>query len=81
MKSTGIVRKLDELGRITLPIELRRNLEIADKGEVEIFVDNETICLKKYIKNRKICKNCGTTENLKENNGLYICNTCLTNFK
>lgn len=48
MKSTGIVRKLDELGRITLPIELRRNLHIADRDPLEIFIDDERIILKKY---------------------------------
>lgn len=48
MKSTGIVRKLDELGRITLPIELRRNLHINEKDPLEIFVDDDKIVLKKY---------------------------------
>ena len=48
MKSTGIVRKLDELGRITLPNELRRNLNISARDPLEIFVDDERIILKKY---------------------------------
>jgi transcriptional pleiotropic regulator of transition state genes len=48
MKSTGIVRKVDELGRVVLPIELRRTLEIAEKDALEIFVDEERIILKKY---------------------------------
>lgn len=48
MKSTGIVRKLDELGRITLPIEIRRNFDIKEKDAIEIFVDSEQIILKKY---------------------------------
>lgn len=48
MKSTGIVRKLDELGRITLPIELRRTLGITDREELEIFVDDDKIILAKY---------------------------------
>jgi len=48
MKSTGIVRKVDELGRVVLPIELRRNLDIQEKDALEIFVDNEKIILKKY---------------------------------
>ncbi len=48
VKSTGIVRKLDELGRITLPIELRRNLNISERDPLEIFVDDERIILKKY---------------------------------
>lgn len=48
MKSTGIVRKVDELGRVVLPIELRRNLSINEKDSLEIFVDDEKIILKKY---------------------------------
>jgi AbrB family transcriptional regulator, transcriptional pleiotropic regulator of transition state genes len=48
MKSTGIVRKLDELGRITLPIELRRTLGVAERDPLEIFVDEDRIVLTKY---------------------------------
>ena len=48
MKSTGIVRNLDNLGRVTLPIELRRSLDIDIKDPVEIFVDGDSIVLKKY---------------------------------
>ncbi len=49
MKSTGIVRKVDELGRIVVPIELRRTLEIGERDALEIFVDEERIVLKKYV--------------------------------
>ena len=49
VKSTGIVRKVDELGRIVLPIELRRTLNITQRDSVEIFVDGSSIILKKYI--------------------------------
>lgn len=48
MKSTGIVRRLDELGRITLPIELRRTLNVTERDELEIFVDKNKIILKKF---------------------------------
>lgn len=48
MKSTGIVRKVDELGRIVLPIELRKKLNINIKDSIEIFINNENIILKKY---------------------------------
>lgn len=48
MKSTGIVRKVDELGRIVLPIELRRTLDISEKDPLEIYVDGDTVILKKY---------------------------------
>ena len=48
MKSTGVVRRVDELGRIVIPIELRRTLDIAEKDALEIYVDGEQIILKKY---------------------------------
>ncbi|WP_339230759.1 AbrB/MazE/SpoVT family DNA-binding domain-containing protein [Oceanobacillus sp. FSL K6-2867] len=51
MKSTGIVRKVDELGRIVIPIELRRTLDIHEKDTMEIYVDNDRIVLKKYKPN------------------------------
>lgn len=48
MKSTGIVRKVDELGRVVIPIELRRTLDIHEKDSLEIYVDSDRIVLKKY---------------------------------
>ena len=48
LKSTGIVRKVDELGRVVLPIELRRTLNIEEKDSLEIFIDDDKIILKKY---------------------------------
>ncbi len=51
MKSTGIVRKVDELGRVVIPIELRRTLKIAEKDALEIYVDDDKIILKKYLPN------------------------------
>ena len=48
VKSTGIVRRLDELGRITLPIELRRNLNVEERDQLEIFTEKDRIILKKY---------------------------------
>lgn len=62
MKSTGIVRKVDELGRVVLPIELRRTLNISYKDSLEIFTDNNMVVLRKYepscIFLRK-CHKCG----------------------
>jgi len=49
IKTTGIVRKVDELGRLVLPIELRRTLDISERDSMEIFVDGSSIILKKYI--------------------------------
>ncbi|KZE36131.1 transition state regulator Abh [Bhargavaea cecembensis] len=51
MKSTGIVRKVDELGRVVIPIELRRTLGIKEKDALEIYVDDDRIILKKYMPN------------------------------
>ena len=50
MKSTGVVRRIDELGRIVIPKEIRRNLGIRDGENVEIFTDNDSIILKKYCR-------------------------------
>ena len=61
MKSTRIVRKVDELGRIVLPIELRRTLDIAEKDALEIYVDGSTIVLKKY---RPSCIFCDSSRDL-----------------
>lgn len=51
MKDTGVIRRLDELGRITLPIELRKRLDLTDRDELQIFVENEQIILQKYEAN------------------------------
>lgn len=51
MKSTGMVRKVDELGRVVIPIELRRSLKINEKDAIEIYVDDDKIILKKYVAN------------------------------
>jgi AbrB family transcriptional regulator, transcriptional pleiotropic regulator of transition state genes len=48
MKSTGVVRKIDELGRVVLPVKPRRNLNINEKDSIEIFIDNDKIIFKKY---------------------------------
>ncbi len=74
MKSTGMVRKVDELGRIVLPIELRRTLNIDTKDPVEIYVDEEEIILKKY---EPACVFCGEAENTQEFKGKLICSNCL----
>ncbi|MBQ9165395.1 MAG: AbrB/MazE/SpoVT family DNA-binding domain-containing protein [Oscillospiraceae bacterium] len=57
MKSTGIVRKVDELGRIVLPIELRRTLEISERDALEIYVDGASIILRKYQPSFIFCGN------------------------
>lgn len=57
-KATGIVRKIDELGRITLPIELRKSMNIGEKAPIEMFTEGDAIILKKY-KSKIVCCNCG----------------------
>jgi transcriptional pleiotropic regulator of transition state genes len=74
MKATGIVRKVDELGRIVLPIELRRILDIDIKDSMEIYVDGEKIMLKKY---QPACLFCGDAGNLAYFKGKMICKGCL----
>ena len=74
MKATGIVRKVDDLGRIVLPVELRRTLGIEVRDSLEIFVDEESIILKKYL---PACIICGETDNLVEYCGKRICRNCI----
>ncbi|MDD3839738.1 MAG: AbrB/MazE/SpoVT family DNA-binding domain-containing protein [Clostridia bacterium] len=76
MKSTGIVRKVDELGRVVIPIELRRTLNIAEKDALEIYVDNEHIILKKY---EPACIFCGNARDIETYKGKNICKNCLQN--
>lgn len=76
MKSTGIVRRVDELGRIVIPIELRNKLKIAEKDPIEIYVDGSSIILKKH---EESCIFCGSTKNLSEYKGKLICSKCLQN--
>ncbi len=73
MKSTGIVRKMDELGRVVIPIEIRNQFNIAEKDPVEIYVDGSSIVIKKYEPN---CIFCGNTENLINYNDKLICEEC-----
>ena len=74
MKSTGIVRKMDDLGRVVIPIELRRTLEIAEKDPLEIYVDGKMIILKKY---EPACIFCGDAKDVVTYKGRNICANCL----
>lgn len=78
MKSTGIVRKVDELGRVVLPIELRRTLNIDIKDSLEIYVENDTIMLRKY---EPSCIFCGGSEGVQEFKGKNVCKACLEEMK
>jgi len=74
MKSTGIVRKVDELGRIVLPIELRRTLDIAEKDSLEIYVDGPTIVLRKY---QPACIFCEDAKDVVSFKGKNVCVNCI----
>lgn len=74
MKSTGIVRKLDELGRVVLPMEMRNTLDINPKDPIEIFVEGNEIILRKYEPN---CIFCGSSDNNVLLNGKRVCRKCI----
>lgn len=78
VKSTGIVRKVDELGRVVIPIELRRNLNIDVKDALEIFIEGEHIILKKYA---PTCIFCGQAKDVEVFKGKNICPACLQDLK
>ena len=78
MKATGIVRKVDELGRIVLPVELRRTLDIAERDALEIFVDGSSIVLKKY---RPSCIFCDSSKDVVNFKGKNICPKCMKELK
>lgn len=73
MKSTGIIRRMDELGRVVIPIEIRNQFDIAEKDPMEIYVDGSSIVLKKFEPN---CIFCGNTKNLVEYKNKLICKKC-----
>ena len=74
MKSTGIVRRVDELGRVVLPIELRRTLDIEIRSPLEIYVDGDLIILRKY---EPACIFCGEAKDVVTFKDRIICNDCL----
>lgn len=78
VKSTGIVRKVDELGRVVIPIELRRTLGIGEKDALEIYVDGDRIILKKY---EPACIFCGNADEIIHFKGKNICPACIAEMK
>lgn len=74
MKSTGIIRKVDSLGRIVLPIELRRTMDIAESDEVEIYMENDRIILQKF---EQACVFCGSSRGLISFQRKNLCQECL----
>ncbi len=78
MKSTGIVRKVDELGRIVLPIELRRTYDLAVRDAVEIYTEDDKIILKKF---QRTCIFCGNSDQVVDYKGKSVCSDCLADLK
>lgn len=78
MKATGIIRRVDELGRIVLPIELRRMLDIAERDELEIFMERDQIVLRKH---QPACVFCGEAEDVADFGGKKICRKCINAMK
>jgi len=78
VKSTGVTRQIDELGRFVLPVEIRRALHINLKDYIEIYTENDRIILKKY---QPACLFCGNTEDNETFEGKRICRACLDKLK
>ncbi len=74
MKSTGIIRKVDDLGRIVLPIELRRTLDIEERDELEIYMENDRIILQKF---EPACVFCGSSRGLISYRRKNVCHECV----
>ena len=74
MKSTGIVRRVDDLGRIVIPMEIRKIFDIEPRDSLEIFTDGNNIVLRKYEPQCIFCGQAGDTRTLKNRN---ICQDCL----
>ena len=73
MKSTGIIRRVDELGRVVIPIEIRNQFNIVEKDPIEIFVNGSSIVLKKFEPN---CIFCGNNEDLLSYHDKLFCSDC-----
>ena len=76
MKSTGIVREIDKAGRIVLPIELRRTLEIEENDPLEIFTEDNMVILRRY---QPACIFCGNAKDVVSYKGRNICPECIEN--
>jgi transcriptional pleiotropic regulator of transition state genes len=74
MKSTGMVRRVDELGRIVLPVELRRTLGISERDALEIYGDGRSVILRKY---EPVCTFCGNAKDVVNFKGKNVCPSCI----
>lgn len=78
LKSIGMVRKVDELGRLVLPMELRRTMKIDVRDAIEIYTDGDSIVLKKYVPG---CVFCGSASGVQDFKGKHVCDVCLLELK
>ena len=78
MKSTGMVRQIDELGRIVLPIEIRKTMDLNPKDSLEIFVDGDRVVLQKYLPG---CIFCGKVDDLTIYKGELVCHECISSLR
>ncbi|MDY6037598.1 MAG: AbrB/MazE/SpoVT family DNA-binding domain-containing protein [Eubacterium sp.] len=78
MKSTGILRPVDALGRVVIPIELRRSLDINTDDSLEVFVQDDYIMLKKF---EPRCVFCGSSDDVTEIHGKNVCGECIKELK
>ena len=78
MKATGILRKIDGLGRIVIPMEIRNKLEIAENDPLEIHVEGSSIVFRKYEPD---CTFCGSSRNVVEYKGKNVCEKCISELK
>lgn len=74
-KNTGIIRRVDELGRVVIPIEIRNKFDIVEKYPLEVYVDGNSIILKKYEPN---CLFCGKNKELTVFLDILICDKCIS---
>ena len=74
MKRTGIIRKVDELGRIVIPIEMRRTLGVDNRDPIELFIEAGAIILRKYAPG---CVFCGNPKGIIEYAGKRVCRDCI----
>jgi transcriptional pleiotropic regulator of transition state genes len=73
IKSTGMVRRIDELGRIVIPVEIRRNIGVEERGALEIMVDGDKIVLKPY---KPTCIFCDSADNILKYKKKNVCKNC-----
>lgn len=78
MKETGVTRSLDSLGRVVIPIEIRRHFGIIEDDRLEFYVEDDKIIMKKFINS---CTFCDSRDDLTKYKGKYICPECLSEIK